>query len=239
MFFERDNALTTMLTSLRLPKPSLPVRLMLIAEVLVFLSAVAGCIWTAPHRGQSIHWYHVALWTLAVMLPVGANLLHGDRLADSGLRLDNIGVSARQVAVASIILAAGVIVIGLAVGGFHMTSFSKLGARAGEYLAVAFLQQYVLQAFVLRRFCQAGLAPRAAVFAAAVVFAAIHAPNWVLMGATCFAAIVWCSLFLRRPNLLTLAVSHGLLALMLYHFWPNVWHLRLTVGPKALKLLAG
>ena len=210
---------------------------MLLAEVGLFVAVVMGIIWLHPARGESLQWYNIVLWAAAVVLPVGANLLHGDSPRDIGLRLDALGPSAREACIATAVLAAIVGAASLAGGGGHFEPWPRFASRSGEILAVAMVQQYVLQAFMLRRLRQAGLPPAAAVTAAATLFAAIHAPNLVLMAATATAAVVWCSLFLRHANLYVLGLSHGALSLWLYYAWPKAWHLGLAVGPKAMDRL--
>jgi len=221
--------------SFRSPRPPPAVRAILLAEVAAFVAVVTGVIWLNPAPGQAVQWYNVVLWVLAVLLAAGGNLLHGDRPRDSGLRVDNLGVSAREACIVTGILAAAVAVAGAATWQWHYVRWAQLARRAGEILAVAAVQQYVLQAFMLRRLRQAGLAPVLAVAVAAVLFGALHAPNIVLVGVTVLAATVWCTLFLRHANLLVLSASHGLLAVWLYCAWPKAWHLGMAVGPKALE----
>ena len=211
---------------------------MLLAEVLAFVAVVMGIIWLHPAKGQSLRWYNIVLWPLAAVLSVGANFVHGDRPRDSGLRVDNLGASASEACVATAVLAAAV-AAGAVVGrGWHFESWGDFAARSGEILALACLQQYLLQAFMLRRLQQAGLGRVWAVAAASVLFAAIHAPNIVLAALTAVAAIVWCILFLRHANLFVLALSHGLLSLWVYYAWPKAWHLGLAVGARAVERIA-
>ena len=223
-------------SALRSPSPPAVVRAMLLIEVLVFVAVVMGIIWLSPDTapGQSPRWYVIALWTVAFALPVGANVLHGDRPRDSGLRVDNLRASARQAAGVTAIMAAVVVAGGIVAGRWHFEQWSHFAARLGEILAVAFAQQYVLQAFMLRRLRQAGLGSAWAVVVASVLFASVHSPNIVLMAVTALAAIAWCCLFLRHANLAVLSLSHAVLSLGLYYAWPKAWHLALALGPKAL-----
>ena len=226
------------LDDLRSATPARSVRALLLAEVLIFVAALAACIWLAPAKGQAVRAYHAVLWAVAAGVPILAAFLHGDRPRDAGLRVDNLGPSAREVAVVTALMAAFVVTVGLAVGGFHGQRVGRVLERGGTYLLGAFVQQYLLQAFVVRRLRQAGLTAPWAVAAAAILFALLHAPNWVLSAGTAGAGALWCVLFLRQANLLTLSVSHGLLALLLYHAWPKVWHLGLAIGPNALERAA-
>ena len=224
--------------ALRSHRPALAVRVMLLAEVLAFVAIVMGIIWLHPTRGRPLQWYNIVLWASAVLVSVGGNILHGDRPGDSGLRVDNLRASGREACVVTAVLVAGVGAAAVVGRGWHFESWPDFAARSGEIFAVAFAQQYVLQAFMLRRLAQAGLPRPWAVGAAAVLFAGIHAPNLVLVAATALAAVVWCCLFLRHANLFVLGLSHGLLSLWMYYAWPSAWHLRLAVGPRALVYLS-
>ena len=210
----------------------------MVMEVLIFTAVLLGCIWLAPRKGEAIRWHHVALWALAAGLPVGLNLLHGDRPRDSGIRVDNLAASAREVAIATVVMAGGVLAVGIAAGEFYGRHWTRIIRRGGEFIGVAVIQQYFLQAFVLRRLRQALLPAPAAVAAAAVLFGLVHAPNWVLVGLTAAAGVVWCVLFLRCANILTLSLSHGLLALLVYCAWPRTWHLGMVIGPSFVRRAA-
>lgn len=202
------------------------------------MAVIMGCIWLGMDRPEGSRWYHFVLWFLAGAVPIGANLLHGDRLCDSGLRIDNIASSAVGVGAAMAVMAACIVAVSLAIGGAHVAPWPRMASWGAEHVAGAIVQQYLLQAFMLRRLRQAGLTPRSAVVAAALLFAAVHAPNWFLVLMVAVSSIVWCSLFLRRPNLFTLAVSHGALAALVYYALPVSWHLRMTIGMRALRLAA-
>ena len=224
--------------ALRSSRPNLAVRVMLLAEVLAFVAIVMGIIWLHPAKGRPMQWYNIALWMAAALVSVGGNLLHGDRPGDSGLRVDNLVASAREACIVTAVLVAAVGAAAMVGRQWHFESWPEFFARSGEILAVAFAQQYLLQAFMLRRLLQTGMPRPWAVGAAAVLFAGIHAPNLVLVAATAVAAVVWCCLFLRQANLFVLGLSHGLLSLWMYYAWPNTWHLRQAVGPRALRYMA-
>ena len=224
--------------SFKLPRPPTAIRIFLVGEVLAFTAVMAACIWRQPSQVGGFQWWHALLWAAAVALPIGANVLHGDRPADSGLRTDNLRPAAGQALAATVVLALAISAVGLMAGGFSDMRWGKSLRLAATYVAVGLLQQYILQAFVLCRLRQAGLGTPMAVAGAAGLFAALHAPNWVLSGLTGGAAVVWCTLFLRHRNLLVLSVSHGVLAWLIYHGWPKAWHLGLAIGPRYLSRLA-
>ena len=224
--------------SCRALQPSAGIRVLLVGEVAAFTAVVMACVWLGPPEVGGFHWWHIMLWMAAFALPVGANLLHGDRPADSGLRTDNLVPAAREALAATLVLGLIILAVGLMAGGFSDLRWGKSTRLAVTYVAGGLIQQYILQAFALCRLRQAGLGKLPAVVLAASLFAIVHAPNWVLSGLTAGTAVVWCILFLRHRNLLVLAVSHGLLAWLVYHAWPKGWHLGLAIGPNYLSRLA-
>ena len=174
---------------------------MLAAEVLVYLGILSAYVQCAVTARMAFHWFLVPVFGFAGGFPIAANLIHGDCPADSGLRLDNLKASSLAVGLATAIMAAGVVIVGLALGSFHWESWRALGDKVALYMVWGIIQQYLLQAFVLRRLMQAGLASWPAAVLAAACFGLLHAPNWPLVGLTTGAGIIWCRLFLRQPNL--------------------------------------
>ncbi len=211
--------------------------MLLIVEVVFYVSAVSSYAFFALPT-KTVAWYDVAFFIFAAAFPIAMNLLHGDRPADSGLRLDNLGVSAREVALATAAMAAGIVLVGLLTDGFHWTNWKHFRSRAVVYLLWGPLQQYLLQAFALRRLRQASLPAPLAVVAAAGLFALVHAPNWPLVALAAGGGVVWCVLFLRHANLITLGLAHAAMAILLYHAFPESWLHRLTIGGEYLLRLS-
>jgi membrane protease YdiL (CAAX protease family) len=219
------------LASLRSSAPPPAVRFLLVAEVILYIGAVTAYVMlAAPASAKSIEWHHVVVFLTIGSIPICLNVLHGDRAADSGLRIDNLAISAREVLVATVVMGAGVAITGWLVHGFHWRGWGRLLELSGGYLVWGVAQQYVLQSFALRRLRQARLPPVVAGAVAACAFGALHAPNWPLVALTAAAGMTWCLLFIRQPNILTLGVAHGLLAVLLYHALPQEWLQGLTVG---------
>jgi membrane protease YdiL (CAAX protease family) len=81
-------------------------------------------------------------------------------------------------------------------------------------------QQFVLQTVVLRD-AQRAAGRSGGILVAAVVFAALHAPNPVLTAATFVGGLAWCWLYDRHPNLLPPALSHALLTLVILYALDN------------------
>ncbi|MBS3734554.1 MAG: CPBP family intramembrane metalloprotease [Phycisphaerae bacterium] len=214
------------------------VRALLGAEVVAYVAVFIAYVWIAlPDAGRLGAW-NAAFGVFAIGVPVALNLLHGDRPRDSGIRLDTLACATRGVALATAVMGGGVVATGLVVGGLHWDGWARFGERIGLYLAWGLVQQYLLQAFALRRLRQAGLPVAPAAVLAAGLFAAVHAPNWPLVALTAGAGCVWCVLFIRTPNLLPLGVAHAALAVAVYYAWPMDWHMGLAIGPEYLQRAA-
>src|SRR5262245_23236902 len=74
-------------------------------------------------------------------------------------------------------------------------------------------QQFALQITLLRE-AQAATSRTAGIVVAAVLFAALHLPNPLLTTVTLVAALAWCRIYDRHPNLIPLALSHALLTVI-------------------------
>lgn len=265
--------------ALRMDRPPLGVRILLVGEVLFFVGVMTAYLYlllpanqgpkpivlppaqvaTRPvtdgsdgnppimtpaewkehkHRDTNIRWFDPIFYVFALAFPIGMNLLHGDRPKDSGLRLDNLAPAARDTLLVTLLLAGGLVLAGLCLDSLHWRSWRNFWSRLGRYLLWGPLQQYMLQAFALRRLRQAQLPTPLAVVVAATAFGLLHAPNWLLVGLTTGAGLAWCTLFLRRPNLIPLGLAHAALAMMVYYTLPEQWHRNLAVGGMYLRELA-
>ena len=89
-------------------------------------------------------------------------------------------------------------------------------------------QQWILQTVVLRE-AQRTSSRAKGIGIAAFLFGAIHLPNPFLAPLTATAAFVWCRLYDRHPNIIPLALSHGLGTLALRYAFDDalIGHLRI------------
>jgi len=90
-------------------------------------------------------------------------------------------------------------------------------------------QQFALQTTLLRE-TQAVTSPASGVLIAAALFGAMHLPNPFLTGVTFVAALAWCRIYDRHPNVLPLALSHALLTIVLLAALDDTTTGRLRVG---------
>ncbi len=203
-------------------------------SVPLYFAVLCGYIWLVlPHKGAMAA--KVVFFVLAGVFPILVNILAGDRPAHSGIRLDNIAESARLTSIMTLAMAGLVTAVAVATDGFHWGRTARFLELCVIYLGWGIAQQYLLQAFTLRRLREANLGLIPSVLIASLIFAAMHAPNWLLSAVTFVAAIVWCLLFIHRPNIFTLGLSHAVLAVLLYHSWPKVWLQGLAIGPMFLR----
>ena len=121
---------------------------------------------------------------------------------------------------------------------------STLGAvprRANPWGDLAFLlpwaagQQFALQTVLLRE-AQAATSRRQGILLAAAVFGALHLPNPFLAPVTLVAALAWCWVYDRHPNLLPLALSHAFCTLAILYCFDAKITGRLRVGYSYLQL---
>jgi membrane protease YdiL (CAAX protease family) len=95
-------------------------------------------------------------------------------------------------------------------------------------------QQWVLQTVVLRE-AQRASSRATGIVIAAVLFGAVHLPNPLLAPVTGAAALVWCRLYDRHPNIIPLALSHGLGTLALRYAFDEALLGRLRIGAAYLR----
>ncbi len=134
----------------------------------------------------------------------------------------------------AVTFAAGLLILGAgaAVGTLHdrrdfLGSLAPLVLWGGA-------QQWILQTVVLREAQHASSRAKGIVIAA-VLFGAVHLPNPLLAPVTCVAALIWCSLYDRYPNIIPLAVSHGLGTLALRYAFDEAIIGRLRIGAAYLR----
>lgn len=175
-------------------------------DVVAFMTIMMVHIWIViPATGGDPEWGRA--FTLAALAVAAVSLVvRRTPLQRAGLRVDNL-LPALGVFVGSALLLTSVVLLG------YRDTLRPLGdvlTRGTAWLLVwAFLQQFCLLAFLLNRFRDLLGADRAAVLAAASVFAFFHLPNPFLVLYTLTGGLVVAALFLRWPNVLAAAVAHA------------------------------
>jgi membrane protease YdiL (CAAX protease family) len=194
---------------------------------LVLLAVIAGYTWVLMR--VTPRWF-ASVATAAVL---ALSVLRALRTGEWGLRWSALLPALRDAALFTVAAAAVMYVAGSTLGTVHGR------ANPGRYLASLVLwaagQQFALQTVLLRE-AQAATSRGKGIALAAVVFAALHLPNPFLTVVTLLAAVAWCWIYDRHPNLLPLALSHALLTFVIIcSFDPEVTG-RLRVGYAYLQL---
>ena len=122
---------------------------------------------------------------------------------------------------------------GAAVGTLHdrrdfLGSFAPLIPWGGA-------QQWILQTVVLRE-AQRATSRNTGIVIAALLFGAVHLPNPFLAPVTAAAALFWCRLYDRYPNIIPLALSHALGTLAVLYAFDDGITGRLRIGAGYLRL---
>ena len=137
---------------------------------------------------------------------------------------------ARSLLLTSIFTGAAAAVLAAVGSSRHRWHTPSLTATDAALLLLwALGQQFALQITLLRE-AQATTSRAAGVFIAAALFAALHLPNPFLTTATFVAALAWCAIYDRDPNLLPLALSHALLTVVVLSALDDATTGRLRVG---------
>jgi membrane protease YdiL (CAAX protease family) len=193
--------------------------------VTLFVTLIVGYLWW----GRFEYYKPLLLgftYTGSFFVVLFGHLYFRDSLRDLGIRLDNLVQGLRIAAVPNLILIGIILLWGLWSGEF---SLSWQNATL-LYFPWAFLQQHLLQNFLLARTGNIFGRRVVAVVIAALVFALIHLPNAALVVASLVGALVWCRIFLRVPNLFVVSFSHALLGILLVVFFKFSGFDQLQVG---------
>ena len=193
------------------------------AEVAVGYGLVLIAVWSPDPLQRYLFWITL-LWIVA------ATLISRPDASTLGLRPSAMR---RSLWVAGVAAIAAVIAVWLAWELHTLHSFfhpMPSGARFWQYLAWAFLQQFMLQDYFLLRLLRLFPSRTAAVWAAAVLFATVHLPNPLLLVVTLLWGAAACTLFLRYRDLCSLALAHAILGMCLAITVPNAVHHHMRVG---------
>jgi membrane protease YdiL (CAAX protease family) len=167
--------------------------------------------------------------TLVVILTVWHNRLHGEW----GLSRRVLGPSLRYGLAITVPLTLVILTAGAAIGTIHDRR-DFLGSL-GPLVIWGGVQQWVLQTVVLRE-AQRTTSRRRGIVIAALLFGAVHLPNPFLTAVTISGGLVWCWLYDRYPNIIPLALSHGLGTLAILYAFDAAITGRLRIGASYLRL---
>jgi membrane protease YdiL (CAAX protease family) len=168
-------------------------------------------------------------WTamVAAAIVITLAITRAWRAREWGLAGSQFGAAIRPTAAFTAAAAGALALAGWARGSWHTraTSLPEIATLVLWTLG----QQFALQVTLLRE-AQAWTSRTAGVVLAAALFAALHLPNPFLAGSTFVAALAWCRIYDRNPNLIPLALSHTLLTIIVVSALDDATTGRLRVG---------
>lgn len=168
---------------------------------------------------------------LALALMLSSHRAHGETAREIGWRLDNFWQAARVLILP--MLAAAALIVGLGLLNKSLRFNGRQMLEWALWLPLwGLMQQYVLQGFVNRRAQILYGRGWQSVLLVAFVFALLHLPNPWLTIATFAGGLIWAYAYQRAPNLIALALSHGLMSMLLACSLPASTINSLRVGIK-------
>lgn len=170
---------------------------------------------------------------VVTLVVLGLSLAKAARTGEWGLRPSAFLPALRAAAALTLPALAVMYVVGSARGTLHAREHA--GGDLAFLLVWAAGQQFALQTVLLRE-AQAVTSRRMGIVLAAAVFGALHLPNPFLAPVTLLAALGWCWIYDRHPNLLPLALSHALSTFVILHVFDDGLTGRLRVGYAYLQL---
>ena len=171
-------------------------------------------------------WIFFAVWLAASFA------LHRDGPKTLGWRADNLAASTKQALLLFAVMAAVLLLIGLALGAPRHPVVAQVSwRRVGAYFAFCVLQQVALNSLLHNRMLSLVGNEWIAATLTGLIFAACHWPNPVLVPLTFVggAAMAW--MFGRVRNIIPLVFGQVLLGMLVGWAFPMAWHHHLRVGP--------
>ena len=196
-------------------------------NTITIIAAVLAQIWVLEERFPREIVFVIA--GLIVLVTVR----HDFRHHEWGLAPRALGPGVIRALAVTLLLGLVLLGIGAAIGTLHDRR-DFLGTLA-PLIVWGGAQQWVLQTVVLRE-AQRATSRRTGIAVAALLFGAVHLPNPFLAPVTAAAAVFWCSLYDRYPNIIPLALSHALGTLAVLHAFDDGITGRLRIGMGYLRL---
>jgi membrane protease YdiL (CAAX protease family) len=168
---------------------------------------------------------------LAFGLMLLSHHARGETAREIGWRVDNFFGAVRLLILPMIGLGISIVLVGWLSRGLRSDKL-QLWQWVVWLPVWGLIQQYVLQGFINRRAQILWGRGAPSVLLVGLLFALLHLPNPWLSLATFIGGTVWAAVYQRAPNLPALAISHGLMSLLLASSFPASAINSLSVGIK-------
>jgi membrane protease YdiL (CAAX protease family) len=169
--------------------------------------------------------------TMAFVLIIASHRAHKETAREVGWRLDNLPEAVRLLLLPTLCAVVLILLLGWLLGSLRL-EWSQLRPRFLWLPAWGLLQQYVMQGFVNRRAQIIWGRGWPSILLVGIVFALLHLPNLWLTVATFTGGLILAYVYQRVPNLLALALSHGLVSLLMVSTLPTTALHSMRVGFK-------
>ncbi|MFZ0739852.1 MAG: CPBP family glutamic-type intramembrane protease [Candidatus Acidiferrales bacterium] len=171
-------------------------------------------------------------WVVFAVWLIVSFALHRDTPKTLGWRADNLGRATRNAAIALVVMALGLFVIGMILGRpLRVPHYLISVRRLWSYFAFCVLQEVALNSLLMNRIEFLVKRRWLAATLTGVIFAACHWPNPVLVPLTFIGGTVMAWLFAQERNIVPLAIMQMLLGTLAWWAFPVAWHHHLRVGP--------
>jgi membrane protease YdiL (CAAX protease family) len=210
-------------------------------EIASVVSSVLIVIWIIAPFYPYQRWLWIAVCLPALALMLYSQWQRGERPRELGFTRRHFGRALRLLLAPTLFGAAAMIAIAYFSGSLQFQT--RFWERLVAFLFWGLVQQYILQGFIYRRLKfifvnedatadEQARRTRRAIFASALLFGLIHAPNLTLMGLTLAAGLIWSWVYERAPNLFALSLSHSLLSAVAMASLPEWLLPSMSVGYK-------
>jgi membrane protease YdiL (CAAX protease family) len=198
-----------------------------LTELAILILLVETIMWLVPFAPNPRMAYAGVAVVIALFVAV-SSVTGGASMREIGLRFDNLFLVVRRIAPVLAVFVFVVVLIGF---GFGTLRFGRKFFSMLLFVPLwAFLQQYLLLAFIGPRLrAILGDGPRSVAITAAV-FSLLHLPNPVLTVVCAAGGYIWAREYQRAPNLFANALTHTVASAFLANSLPG-WLLKnMVVG---------
>lgn len=175
------------------------------------------------------------VWAIPIMfafvLMLASHRARRETAREIGWRLDNFGEALRLLVLPVVVAALLIFLAGWWMGSLRLEG-TQFRARFLLLPAWGFVQQYVMQGFINRRAQIIWGRGWPGVLLVGLIFGLFHLPNLWLAAVTFLGGAILASVYQRVPNLLALALAHGLISLLLVSSLPQTALHSMRVGFK-------
>ena len=170
-------------------------------EPLAVFAAIMAYIWR-------IRFTHPWFWVPILPLVLFTHFARNERAPSLGFRADQLRECMRRFGPVLAVLVLVMLAGGRLLGTIRPIGIERAALGMALYLPWGLFQQYLLNGYFLKRF-DTVLPPRASDATTAVLFSAVHCPNWFLMLFTPLAGYASIQIYRRHRNLYFLGVAHA------------------------------